>query len=210
MTGLLRKRLRAIFLFGITAALIAAVACSGDPGAQGPPGAAGAPGAPGAPGEPGAPGSAGQSGAPGDPGNPGSAGPQGPSGVPGPPGPPGVSGPAGPQGPGGSGGGGGGGLIVHDTTSNVAGAVEFNATGTSIDIIGGGFGAGERVSVTARPRGGILLLADAVANDPGAFLITIELPDSFTPDRSPFTITASGEDGTIANGVFVLTDKVPG
>ena len=200
MLGLLRSRVKALFLVSLMVGLAAAVACSsGDAGPQGPAGPAGAQGQQGPPGDPGQPGAAGLPGLPGAQGNAGPAGPAGPSGP---------EGPAGPAGANGS----NAAILVHDSANNVAGAVEFRVAGTSIDILGGGFSAGERVSVTAKPGSFDVLLTDTTANDHGAFMVSVQLTQSgFTPaEDSVFTVSASGEDTGRVEGVFILVDKVPG
>ena len=198
MSGLLRKRLRAFFLIALMVALVAAVACKGSAGPQGPVGQSGQTGQQGIQGPPGGQGPQGDQGVPGPAGFDGPSGPQGEEGP---------EGPQGPEGPTGS----NAAVLVHDSTSNVAGSVEFRTGGTTIAVMGGGFVAGEGISITARPRGFDVLLADTSANDHNAFLATIQLPSSFTVGpESIFTITASGDETGPVDGVFILVDKVPG
>lgn len=197
MLGLLRSRVKALFLVSLMVGLAAAVACSsGDPGPAGPAGDRG-PGGP--PGDPGLPG------APGLPGLPGAAGNAGPAGADGADGAPGAAGPVGPTGSSGS-------LLVHDSTSNVAGAVEWRIGGPTVDILGGGFNPGERISVTAIPRRFDVLIGDAIANDHGAFRLTVQLTQvGFEPaEDSIFTVSAAGEDTGRVEGVFIMVDKIPG
>jgi len=190
MTGLLRKRLSAFFLIAVMVALLAAVACQGDAGPAGERGPAGAAGA------------AGLAGSAGPAGGPGPAGPVGPPGAPGAPGPEGPAGPAGTAVY-------VGGVHIFDTTSNVNGSVEQKSAGTQIDILGYGFEDDESVSITARPNGFDVLLGSATANVAGAFHITVNLPASFTLERAPFTVYASGDGGTMAIGGFILVNKDP-
>lgn len=199
MLGLLRSRVKALFLVSLMVGLAAAVACSdGDAGPQGPAGAQGPPGV-GAPGDPGAPGAPGLPGLPGASGNAGLDGADGADGD---------IGPAGPAGGSGS----NAALIVHDSANNVAGAVEWRIGGPTIDILGGGFDAGERVSVTAIPRKFDVLIGDVIANDHGAFRLTVQLTQvGFEPaEDSIFTVSAAGEDTGRVEGVFIMVDKTPG
>jgi hypothetical protein len=98
-------------------------------------------------------------------------------------------------------------VLIHDSSNSTAGAVEFLSAGTDIVILGGGFGDGEDVSISASGT----VLASATTNSDGAFSASATLPSSFTvgPD-SVFTVTASGEDTGDVYGVFLLVDKVPG
>ncbi len=199
MLGLLRSRVKALFLVSLMVGLAAAVACSdGDAGPRGPAGPQGPPGATGS-------GNPGQPGAPGLPGLPGAQGLPGADGADGADGEVGPAGPAGPTGSSGS-------LIVHDSANNVAGAVEWRIGGPTVDILGGGFNPGERISVTAIPRKFDVLIGDAVANDHGAFRLTIQLTQvGFEPaEDSVFTVSAAGEDTGRVEGVFIMVDKVPG
>lgn len=197
MLGLLRSRVKALFLVSLMVGLAAAVACSS--GAEGPRGAAGANGSngsngsPGLPGAPGLPGVNGARGADGFDGTAGSVGPEGPVGV------------AGDSGSNAA-------LIVHDSANNVAGAVEWRIGGPTVDILGGGFNAGERVSVTAIPNKFDVLIGDAIANDHGAFRLTVQLTQvGFEPaEDSIFTVSAAGEDTGRVEGVFIMVDKTPG
>jgi hypothetical protein len=189
MTGLLRRRFKAFFLVSLMVGLVAAVACGGSEGAQGPQGVKGDTGATGAQGPQGPQGPAGQNGAAGAAGQDGEDGEDGADGA----------------------NGSNAAVLVHDAANNVVGSVEFLTAGTSVFILGGGFEAGERISVTGIPRQFPVLLASATANDHGAFSATVRLPASFTvaPD-SVFTVTAAGEDTGPVHGVFVLVDKVAG
>lgn len=198
MLGLLRSRVKALFLVSLMVGLATAVACagSGDPGAQGAQGERGPAGPPGDPGLPGEPGL---------PGLPGLAGADGADGATGPVGPEGPAGPAGANGSNAA-------LIVHDSANNVAGAVEWRIGGPTVDILGGGFNAGERISVTAIPNRFDVLIGDAVANDHGAFRLTVQLTQvGFEPaEDSIFTVSAAGEETGRVEGVFIMVDKVPG
>ncbi len=200
MLGLLRSRVKALFLVTLMVGLAAAVACgSGDPGPAGPQGPAGATGPAGPPGDPGLPGAPGLPGVNGAPGADGFDGAQGPQGEQGPPGAPGDN-------------GSNAALLVHDANNNVAGAVEWRIGGPTVDIIGGGFNAGERISVTAIPNRFDVLIGDATANDHGAFRLTVQLTQTgFEPaEDSVFTVSAAGEDTGRVEGVFIMVDKVPG
>jgi hypothetical protein len=102
--------------------------------------------------------------------------------------------------------------MVHDSNNSVAAAVEFRQAGTNAVILGGGFEAGERVSVTGKPNVFDVLLADAVANAHGAFSVTVDL-NTFgfaVAEDSIFTVSATGEDTGRVEGVFILVDKTPG
>jgi hypothetical protein len=101
--------------------------------------------------------------------------------------------------------------LIHDAANNVVGSVEYVTARPEVFILGGGFEAGERISITGIPRQFPVLLASATANSHGAFSATVRLPASFTvaPD-SVFTVTASGEETGPVHGVFVLVDKVAG
>ncbi len=214
MTGLLRGKLKAFLLIGTMFALMAAIACQGD---RGPAGATGAPGAPGNPGNPGA------AGAPGEPGNPGEAGAPGEAGNPGNPGNPGATGAQGPQGPAGPAGSNGkdgttqiAGIVVFDASGPSTGSAEITAGSASITVIGGGFAAGESISVSSKPGKFPFLLADAVANDHGAFEITVDLAiqgggsGGGFPSGDVFTVTAEGDQGNRGASAFILVDKVSG
>ena len=200
MLGLLRSRVKALFLVSLMVGLAAAVACSGgDTGPAGPQGPQGPQGPAGPPGDPGAPGL---------PGLAGIAGPAGPAGPAGAAGADGDEGPVGPAGDSGS----NAALLVHDSANNVAGAVEWKIGGPTVDILGGGFKAGERISVTAIPNRFDVLLGDATANEHGAFMLTVQLTQvGFEPaEDSIFTVSAAGEDTGRVEGVFIMVDKVPG
>ncbi len=202
MLGLLRSRVKALFIVSLMVGLAAAVACSGDAGDPGPAGPAGPAGAAGATGPAGP---KGDPGAPGLPGLPGIEGPEGPQGPAGADGADGVDGEDGATGPSAA-------LMVHDSNNSVAAAVEFRVGGTNAVILGGGFDRDERVSITGVPNRFDVLLADAVANDHGAFQVTIDL-NAFgfeVAEDSVFTVSASGESTGRVNGVFILVDKVPG
>ena len=196
MLGLLRSRVKALFLISLMVGLAAAVACSGDAGPAGPQGPAG-PAGPAGP--------SGPKGDPGLPGLPGLAGLQGPAGPAGPAGEAGADGEDGANGSNAA-------VIVHDSGNNVAGAVEYRTGGTNAVILGAGFKAGERVSVTGRPNKFDVLLGSAVANDHGAISVTLDLnAKGFKVGAdSIFTVTASGEETGRTHGVFILVDKVPG
>jgi len=107
---------------------------------------------------------------------------------------------------------------VFGTGGESAGAigVASGATATSITIIGGGFAKGEIISLTARQKGFDFLLADTVANDNGAFLVTVDVPmlgsDSDDPNKGfplggVFTVSAAGDQGNRGSSAFVFVEK---
>jgi hypothetical protein len=211
MTGLLHGKLKAFLLIGTMFALMAAIACQGERGPAGPAGVAGNPGnsgAPGAAGNPGNPGNPGEAGAPGEPGNPGN------------PGLPGPSGPAGSNGTNGADGADGttqiAGIVVFDAIGPSTGAAEITGGAASITVIGGGFTAGESISVSSKPGKFPFLLGDAVANDHGAFEVTVDLEIQVGgtgggfPAGEVFTVTAEGDQGNRGASAFILVDKVAG
>ena len=203
MVGLLRSRVKALFLVSMMIGLAAAVACGEGPaGPQGPSGQTGQTGPAGATGP------AGPKGDPGLPGLQGNDGAQGPAGPAGAAGAAGADGAAGVDGANGS----NAALMIHDSNNSVAGAVEFRTGGTNAVFLGGGFKAGERISVTGKPNRFDVLLADAVANDHGAFMVTVELNDAGfeVAADSVFTVSAAGEETGRVEGVFILVDKVAG
>ncbi|MDG0867149.1 collagen-like protein [Candidatus Lucifugimonas marina] len=209
MTGLLRGKLKAFLLIGTMFALMAAIACQGERGPAGPAGAPGNPGNPGAAGAPGEPGNPGEAGAPGEPGNPGA------------PGNPGPAGPEGPEGPAGADGEDGttqvAGITVFDASGPSTGAAELTAGTASITIIGGGFAKGELLSVSAKKGGFDKLLSgtvartnvsDTVANENGAFTLTVDLDESW--GAGLYTIIATGDQGNRGANAFLLVDKIGG
>ncbi len=209
MTGLLRGKLKAFLLIGTMFALMAAIACQGERGPAGPAGAPGNPGNPGAAGAPGEPGNPGEAGAPGEPGNPGA------------PGNPGPAGPEGPEGPAGADGEDGttqvAGITVFDASGPSTGAAELTAGTASITIIGGGFAKGELLSVSAKKGGFDKLLSgtvartnvsDTVANENGAFTLTVDLDESW--GAGLYTIVATGDQGNRGANAFLLVDKIGG
>ena len=208
MTGLLRGKLKAFLLIGTMFALMAAIACQGE---RGPAGAVGAPGAPGNPG------SAGSAGNPGEPGNPGEAGAPGEAGN---PGNPGNTGAPGVDGADGADGADGttliAGIVVFDASGPSTGSAEITFGSASITVIGGGFAAGESISVSSKPGKFPFLLGDAVANDHGAFEVTVDLEIQVGgtgggfPAGEVFTVTAEGDQGNRGASAFILVDKVAG
>ncbi len=215
MTGLLHGKLKAFLLIGTMFALMAAIACQGERGPAGPAGVAGNPGLPGAPG------AAGNPGEPGNPGNPGEAGAAGEPGNPGNPGNPGadsvVPGPAGADGAAGADGTTHiAGIVVFDASGPSTGAAEITGGAASITVIGGGFKAGESISVSSKPGKFPFLLGDAVANDHGAFEVTVDLEIQVGgtgggfPAGEVFTVTAEGDQGNRGASAFILVDKVAG
>ena len=215
MTGLLHGKLKAFLLIGTMFALMAAIACQGERGPAGPAGVAGNPG------NSGAPGAAGNPGDPGNPGNPGEAGAAGEPGNPGNPGNPGadsvVPGPAGADGAAGADGTTHiAGIVVFDASGPSTGAAEITGGAASITVIGGGFKAGESISVSSKPGKFPFLLGDAVANDHGAFEVTVDLEIQVGgtgggfPAGEVFTVTAEGDQGNRGASAFILVDKVAG
>mgnify|MGYP006440441223 FL=1 len=215
MTGLLRGKLKAFLLIGTMFALMAAIACQGERGPAGAPGAAGNPGNPGAAGAPGEPGE------PGEPGNPGEAGAPGEAGNPGNPGNTGTAGADGADGAAGADGEDGttmvAGITVFDPSGPSTGAAELTAGTASITIIGGGFAKGEFLSVSAKKGGFDKLLSgtvdrtnvsDTVANENGAFTLTVDLDDSW--GAGLYTIIATGDQGNRGANAFLLVDKIGG
>ena len=158
-------------------AMFAMIAC------EGPQGPAGEPGLPGLPGEPGAP---------------GLQGPQGEPGLPGLPGEPGL-----PGNPGAAGSEGGSGAVdaVAAAASLAANSAE---SGSSSDVYGAGFKAGESVSLIARDVDGEdAILGGASANSSGAFHVAvgISIADGI------YTLHAVGDDGTIASAPLLVGSK---
>ena len=167
-------------------------------GCRGPAGAAGAAGQAGNPGNPGVQGSPGDPGLPGLPGNPGNPGPAGPPGARGIPGAQGLRGIAGaevaPD-------------VVAMSSSLTVGAVEPAADAT---IVGAGFGADEFVSVAvvgASAGGGDIILVGGQANGSGAFSLTATIPTNLDEDGSPYTLRATGADGSEATAALVVAEK---
>ena len=194
MTGLLHGKLKAFLLIGTMFALMAAIACQGERGPAGPAGVAGNPGNSGAPGA---------AGNPGDPGNPGAD-----SVVPGPAGADGAAGADGTTHI--------AGIVVFDASGPSTGAAEITGGAASITVIGGGFTAGESISVSSKPGKFPFLLGDAVANDHGAFEVTVDLEIQVGgtgggfPAGEVFTVTAEGDQGNRGASAFILVDKVAG
>ena len=199
--------------------MFAAIACTGPAGPQGDQGPPGNPGLPGLPGEPGNPG------APGNPGEPGPAGERGPQGLPGLAGPPGpagqdgrtgsdgadgsdgAAGPPGPPGPAGQDGSDGSdnsaNITIMDNSFAITGRVVFDATGTSIMVIGGGFDANEDVllRVGGQPAG------NATANADGAFETTITLNSGTYQVGTVTTLWAIGPNNTATSGLVISAEK---
>lgn len=97
-------------------------------------------------------------------------------------------------------------IIVHDSASNVAGAVELRTAGTTADILGGGFDSGEVVSLTTTAGGAAVVLGSGTANAGGAFTASVTIPASMT--TGVYTINGVGDKGNVGYGVVVITDKV--
>ncbi|MCH8223146.1 MAG: collagen-like protein [Chloroflexi bacterium] len=197
MTVWLRQRRRALLILLTSLALVAFIACSGDPGTPG------SPGAPGVAGDPGSPGSA------GNPGEAGISGPVGPAGIPGVPGPAGDDGALGAKGGGGSDGSDGAdaiaaAVVVHDSGGTTAGIV---ADGNTIDVIGGGFAAGEAITLQIAHDGGTdtLNAGSLTANSGGAFAaLNLSIPASLS-GGDVASIWATGDSGTVGVGTLRVT-----
>ena len=201
--------------------MFAVVACTGPTGPAGP---AGPPGDPGLPGSPGNPGNAGLPGNPGEPGAPGEQGPQGLPGLAGPPGADGVAGrqgrdgadgpagPAGPPGPPGPAGpAGADGASGADNSANISimdngfaitARVVFNASGTGVNVIGGGFDPGETVLFTigGTPQG------NATANADGAFSADLTLNSGTYQIGFVGTLRAAGSNGNVATSGLLISE----
>ena len=218
MTEPLRGKLKAFLLIGTMFALMAAIACQGERGPAGAPGAPGLPGLPGLPGDSGEPGAPGEPGNPGNPGSPGEPGEAGAPGEPGNPGNPGATGPAGKDGKDGADGKDG-----EDGTTHIAGlavvggsSAEITDGAASFTIIGGGFGKGESISVSAKKSGFDKLLSAStskrndsltVANENGAFSLDVAADDW---GEGIYTILATGDQGNRGATAVLLVDKVDG
>lgn len=205
MLGLLRSRVKALFLVSMMVGLTAAVACSGSAGDAGPRGEAGAAGATGPAGAVGQAGPAGANGAAGANGSAGARGATGATGAAGANGGPGAPGAAGANGSNAA-------LIIHDSNNNVASAIEFRTGGTEVVVMGAGFARGESVSITGRPSSIDRVLTSATVNDHGGFMATVDLNDFgfAVAEDSIFTISANGETTGRIHGVVLLVDKVIG
>ena len=166
--------MRGLFYATTILAIFTIIGCgaAGAAGLQGPQGPQGAPGAAGIQGD------AGPQGPSGAQGPAGSQGPQGEAGVKGNPGNPGPAGADGQD-------GGSGASIVSGTA------------GTSVTISGGGYAAGETVSIQANG----VEITTATANANGAFSVeisTVGLP------TGAHTLSGEGDGGSNAVGVLVI------
>ncbi|MEE8363129.1 MAG: hypothetical protein V3S18_03565, partial [Dehalococcoidia bacterium] len=161
----------------------------------------------------GAPGEAGAAGAPGAPGNPGARGAAGAAGATGATGP--------------SGNAAKGAIVVTDAASGAVGVVELLDAGiTSIRVIGGGFASGEAIAITATVESGggapaNFAIGSATAGVPGGFDVTIDIETLLDTKGNAideisfsaggiYSITAWGDGGTKAFGVFAVVDKTAG
>ena len=202
MTVWLRQRRRALLILLTALSLVAFVACEGDPGLSGAPGAEGAAGVPGDAGAPGAAGAL---------GGRGNSGAIGPAGIPGVPGPAGADGGIGSKGNVGAAGSAGAdavlaAVVVHDSNGTTAGSV---ADGNSIDIIGGGFAAGEVITLQIAHGGGTdtLNAGSITANSGGAFaVLNVSLPASLGAGDSA-SVVATGDSGTVGVGALRITSS---
>jgi len=109
------------------------------------------------------------------------------------------------------------GITVFDASGPSTGAAELTGGTATITVIGGGFAKGELISVSAKKNGFDKLLSgtvdrtnvsDTVANDNGAFELTVELDDSW--GAGLFTIIATGDQGNRGANAFLLVDKIGG
>ena len=218
MTEPLRGKLKAFLLIGTMFALMAAIACQGERGPAGAPGAPGLPGLPGLPGDSGEPGAPGEPGNPGNPGAPGEPGEAGAPGEPGNPGNPGATGPAGKDGADGKDGKDGEDGTTHFAGLAVVGgsSAEITDGAASFTIIGGEFGKGESISVSAKKSGFDKLLSAStskrndsltVANENGAFSLDVAADDW---GEGIYTILATGDQGNRGATAVLLVDKVDG
>ncbi len=187
--------------------LVAFVACAGDPGSQGPAGAQGQPGAAGNPGASGNPGEPGSTGPAGEDGAQGTQGPTGAQGLAGQRGATGAQGAAGAEGDQGTAGESGvsAAVIVHDSAGNAAGVVELRSGTTSIDVLGGGFGAGD--AITIELDGAALNAGAITANGGGAFAaLGVSLPSGLSAGDVA-TVKVTGSGGTVGWGTLLVVDK---
>ena len=137
---------------------------------------------------------------------------------PGNPGNPGATGPAGKDGADGADGKDG-----EDGTTHIAGlavvggsSAEITDGAASFTIIGGGFGKGESISVSAKKSGFDKLLSAStskrndsltVANENGAFSLDVAADDW---GEGIYTILATGDQGNRGATAVLLVDKVDG
>jgi hypothetical protein len=109
--------------------------------------------------------------------------------------------------------------LIFDAPSGNAGFVEKKAAAdATATVIGGGFKAGEVITLIASNNTGAFVVlapqpAGAItANAAGAFQVNVRIAvatsTTLTPAGSPFTVRANGDQGTTAYGVFGLVDKV--
>jgi hypothetical protein len=176
------QRRRNVFLILLASLALFAFACTGDDGRagdQGPPGAAGNAGADGAPGADGAVGRAGDTGPQGIQGGVGPTGDQGPSGL---------NGAAGSDGSDGADAIGAA-LVVHDSNGTQAGAVTL---GSTMDILGGGFTAGEVILLLIGSSA--LNAGEVVANSDGAFAaLNVPIPSAISAGVAVLTATGDND-----------------
>ena len=93
---------------------------------------------------------------------------------------------------------------MHDSSGNTAGSV---ADGNTIDVIGGGFSAGESITLQIAHAGGTdtLNAGSVTANSGGAFAaLGISLPAGLSAGDAA-SVTATGDDGGV--GVATLLIK---
>ena len=206
MTFTMRSKIKPLVLMLASVSLLVVVACSGDPGDAGAPGAAGQPGRMGQAGVSGESGAAGIDGIPGIPGAPGpagSVGQQGPQGDSGAQGPDGPAGPAGANGANGADGSISAVLTVTDSGTGHVGVVDLSTRGTTVDVTGAGFAAGENVNISIGGTGVIT----ATANSAGVIsAMGITLPASLS-DGDVVSVRGDGTAGTTGWGVLLITNK---
>jgi hypothetical protein len=189
--------MKPLVLILASVSLLAVVACSGDPGDAGAPGAAGKPGRIGAAGNAGLNGGDGFQGIPGAPGPHGAEGPRGATGV------SGAQGPGGPNGAAGANGSISASLTVIDSGTGNVGVVDLSNRGTTVDIIGAGFEAGESVNISIGGTGII-----AVTADPSGVIsaMALALPTSLS-EGDVVSVRGDGTAGTTGWGALLITNK---
>ena len=126
-------------------------------------------------------------------------GPQGPAGEPGLPGLPGEAGlPGNPGNPGAQGPAG------SDAVNSAASlAANSTASGSSSDVYGAGFDAGEMISIVANVNGTDTVLGGAEANAHGAFHVAV----GYSIDDGIYTLHAIGDAGTHATAPLLVGSK---
>jgi len=96
-------------------------------------------------------------------------------------------------------------IVANNNTSLAATASATDGTST---VVGGGFHAGEGVAVAVKgvlPDGSDKVIVGGNANDNGAFSFDVNMA-KITLDAGTYTLTASGNKGSIATAAFVVTE----